>query len=41
MKSRATMVTLLFGFLGLLVPGLAHATPKLALLRVQGMVCSS
>jgi hypothetical protein len=35
------MGILLFGILAVAMPSVSHAAPKLAILKVQGMVCSS
>ncbi len=41
MKMRMIALALFLGFLGLVAPGFVHAAPRLATLRVEGMVCSS
>lgn len=41
MNVRSTAWALLFAVLTLLLPTFADAAPKLAILKVEGMVCNS
>ena len=41
MNTRSTVGAVLFGLLTLAIPTFSDAAPKLAVLNVQGMVCSS
>jgi hypothetical protein len=41
MKTRSAVVAVLVGFCALIIPELVHAERKLAVLKVEGMVCSS
>jgi hypothetical protein len=41
MNARSTLGVLLSGILAVAIPTASDAGPKLAILKVQGMVCSS